>query len=171
MVGSMWKRAGELLGARMVPGGGKTVMTSLDALVGTAARMVVLLEIVKSEDATLPNMTPAEAVKFTPLITTFVPGRPLAGVKLATLGRTKKFVDVVMTLVAVLKLCVVPSLDINTSGPLVTPAGAVTCNELSLRRTGVEAVFLETTPLNMALVTPPKNKCTPVIVTVVSFAP
>lgn len=61
---------------------GSTVIFPVDAFVGTVTRMVVLLDMVKSEALTLPNITPAEAVKLRPLMTTFVPGRLLAGAKL-----------------------------------------------------------------------------------------
>ena len=152
IVGSILKLASDWAGEKIVPAGGEIIIGAVDTLLATVARIVVLLEIIKLRAGTPPKATAETAVKFTPVITTFVFGRPLAGEKLVIAGATKKFVAEVMTLLEVLKLCVGPNLDIKTRGPEVTAVGAVTVMELSLLRTGVVPVFLETTPLNMTFV-------------------
>src|SRR5690349_20548372 len=122
----MRKPSNDEAGERMVPDGGEMVMIAVDALVGTIAMIVVLFEMIKLSALKPPNWTADAAVKLVPLITTLVAGRPFVGEKLVNLGATKKLVAVEITFVAVLKLCVAPNFDIRTSGPEVTPVGAVT---------------------------------------------
>jgi hypothetical protein len=152
IVGNILKLADDWAGEKMVPAGGEMIIGAVDTLLATIARIVVLLEIIKLRAGTLPKATAEAAVKFKPVMTTLVFGRPLVGEKLVIAGATKKFVAEVMTLLEVLKSCVGPNLDIKTRGPEVTEVGAVAVMELSLLRTGVVAVFLETTPLNMTFV-------------------
>ena len=75
-----------------MPDGGDTEIGPVDAFVGTVAWMLVLFKTAKLVALTLPNATAEAPVKFTPVIVTFVFGRPVVGVKLVIPGLTKKFV-------------------------------------------------------------------------------
>jgi hypothetical protein len=80
MVGSMAKLAEENAEERGgVTTGGSTWIFAVDAFVGTTAIMEVLPMLLKLRALALPNITPAAAVKFVPVIVTFVPGRPVEG--------------------------------------------------------------------------------------------
>jgi hypothetical protein len=61
------------------------------------------------------NRTAVAPVKLVPLIVTFVPARPLVGVKLVILGSTTKLVALVA----------LPAGVVTLSGPVVAPAGTV----------------------------------------------
>jgi hypothetical protein len=82
IVGRILKSSVEVAAGRIVPAGGDTVILPVDAFAGTVTRMLVLLEMVKSLAATPPNEIAEMAVKFVPVSTTFVPGRPFVGEKL-----------------------------------------------------------------------------------------
>ena len=63
------------------------------------------------------NATAVAPVKFVPLIVTFVPTGPLAGVKLVIVGG--------LTTVKLPALLAVPPGVVTLSGPVVAPAGTV----------------------------------------------
>src|SRR5579871_2825199 len=82
---------------------------------GTIAAMVVLLEMVKLAAARPLNRTPVTLLKLTPLITTFVPGKPCVGVKLEMLGGAMN---------AALLVAVPPGV-VTLMVPVVMPDGTV----------------------------------------------
>jgi len=104
IVGNILKLVGDDAGVNTVPDGDDTTIWAVDALVGTVALIVLLSTTVKPSALALPNATLDAAIKFVPLMTILVFGRPLAGEKLVIAGAAKKLVAVEMTLVAVLKL-------------------------------------------------------------------
>ena len=81
-----------MAGANTAAGGGDTEIKPVDAFVGTVAWILVLFMTVKLAAFTLPNITAEAPVKFIPVITTFVVGPPLGGLKLVIFGATKKLV-------------------------------------------------------------------------------
>src|SRR6185437_1560746 len=89
MVGMILKVSAESACGRIVPDGANTVILAVDALAGTVTRIVVLLEIVKSGALMPPKFTADAAIKFVPLRTTLVVGRPFVGEKLVSFGATK----------------------------------------------------------------------------------
>ncbi|HEU5395778.1 MAG TPA: hypothetical protein VFV81_01330, partial [Verrucomicrobiae bacterium] len=117
-------------GGKTAPDGGETAIMPVETFVATVALMVLLSTMLTNEALTPPNCTAEQPVKFLPVMTMLVSGRPVAGEKLVIAGWTKKFVDVEMTFVAVLKLCVAPSEDSRMIGPVATALGAVTSSSL-----------------------------------------
>ena len=77
-----------------MPDGGETMILAVEVLAGTVTRIVLLLEMVKSEAFTLPKAIAEIAVKFVPFKTTLVLGPPLVGEKLVSCAWAKKFVAV-----------------------------------------------------------------------------
>src|SRR5215469_589125 len=104
-------------------------MPPVDVFVGTTAPSELLFAMVKLTALTPPKSTEVTPIKFVPEIETFVPGLTDVGVKPVITGCTKKFVALGTTrLLMVLKLRLAPFDERTTSGPVVTPFGAVTVN-------------------------------------------
>ena len=100
------------------------------------------------------NRTAVAPVKLVPVIVTLAPTAPLAGVKLAIVGATKKLVA----------LGAVPAGVVTLSGPVVAPAGTVVWIAVS-----DVTVNVALTPLNATAVAP--LKLVPLIVTLIPTAP
>ena len=166
MLGRILKSVADWALPRIVPLGGETTIFPVGDPTGTVIRTVVLFEIVKSLTGTPPKVMPEQPMKLAPVRMTFVVARPEAGEKLLMLAWKKKFVAGLKTLEIVLKLCVPPSEDCRTIGP-VAPAGAVTVIMLSLFLKYDAAAM----PLNVTPFTPDVWKCTPLIVTGEPLAP
>lgn len=104
---------------------------------------------------TVPKSTVVAPVKPDPVTITFVPGKPLAGEKLAILGNTIK-------LVALLAL---PDELVTLIGPVVAPTGTVAIMEVAVATLNVAVL----TPLNETEDAP--VKFVPVSVTLMPAAP
>ena len=93
-------------------------VVTLSGPVVTPAGAVAWIEVAEATEkpaATPLNFTALAPVKFVPVIVTTVPAPPFVGVKLAIVGGTTKFAELVA----------VPPGVVTLSGPVVTPAGAV----------------------------------------------
>src|SRR3569833_2001539 len=104
MLGRILKSVADDCWANNVPLGGRMMILPLGAFAGTATRIVVLLDMVKSLAEMPPKVMPEQPMKLPPVRITFVPERPEAGEKLVKDAWAKKFVAVVTTLLLVLKV-------------------------------------------------------------------
>ena len=120
--------AAPLVGVKLAIVGGTTKLAELVAVppavvtlsgpVVTPAGAVAWIEVVEATEkpaATPLNFTAVAPAKFVPVIVTTVPAPPFVGVKLAIVGGTTKFDELVA----------VPPGVVTLNGPVVTPAGAV----------------------------------------------
>ena len=140
-----------------VPPGVVTESLPLLAPLGTAAVMEVALTTENVIAAVLLNLTAVAPVKLLPVIVTFCPIGPLAGVKdvMDGAGMTVKFVA----------LLAVPPGVMMESLPLLAPLGTDAVMEVALTTVNVIAAV----PLNLTAVTP--VKLLPVIETLCPMGP
>ena len=139
--------------------GATTRIRPLVAPTGTVTRTAPLLNTVKEAETDngplVPlNRTDVVPTKFVPVITTFVPARPLVGEKPVMIGATKKFEEVVK----------LPLPVVTVIGPVLAPAGTFAVIWLSTELVVITIAPLKDTWLNMV-------KCAPLIVTVVLGPP
>lgn len=144
----------KLAALELVPPGLWTVIGPVVAPNGTMAAMVVLLETVKLVAATPLKRTAVALVKLRPVMTTFVPGKPCAGVKLLMLGAPRNRAAVVA----------VPPGVVTLIGPEMMPAGTTAPIVVLLVTKKVAAVPLKLTAVVFV-------KLFPVILTVVPVPP
>lgn len=103
----------------LVPPGPSTVIGPVDAPAGTTAPMVVLLVTTKLAAGVPLNRTAVALVKLTPVMVTFVPGKPCVGAKLVTAGGAKKTDALVAVPPGVVTLIVPVLIPAGTTAPMV----------------------------------------------------
>jgi hypothetical protein len=146
----------KLLPLVAVPPGVVTLSGPVVAPAGTVAWIAVADVTVKLAAVPL-NVTDVAPVKFVPLIVTFVPSGPLAGVK-------PEIVGPLVATVKLFALVAVPAEVVTLSGPVVALVGTVAWIAVA-----DVTVKLAAAPLNVTDVAP--VKFVPLIVTVAPTAP